>query len=431
MLKEFTFSNFASYLDTVRFTMETSKYIKDFKGLNTFETNNVELVKSAFVFGANASGKTNIIKAISFMKSLVLFSFENDRLLKNTNKFMFSTVANKMPSRFEVVFITLADNDETTYRYGFEIINERISKEWLYRKVKKEVCIFERDEDLPEKIKIYGSEFKKAELVREYTRDNALFISTAYKFNVTLLNDVRHWFEKLEVINFDTTPGETVDLLRNEESKYKPIILDYLRQADFGISDFSVEIKDIDMSKKENFLNLLENSGPGVTLTINESEDGVILPSRMVDIKTKHKVYNQNKEVRGEKIVSFTRYQSEGTIKFFELIGPFMNALLNRKIILVDEIDSRLHCAIVKFLVNLFNSIDINTNNAQLIATTHDVLLLEENIRRDQIWFSQKNQYGESELYCLSDFTGVRKKDLLLKKYLMGQFGAIPFISRK
>ena len=429
MLKEFSFSNFASYLDTAKFTMETSKYVKDFKELNTFETKNVELIKSAFIFGANASGKTNIIKAISFMKSMVLFSFENEGILKNTNKFMFSSDSKKIPSRFEIVFIVPEDDEEISYRYGFEINLDKVSKEWLYRKVKKEVCIFERDEQLPEKIRICGNEFKRAELIREYTRDNALFVSTAYKFNISFVNVIRQWFERIEVINFHTTPGETVNLLKNEESKYKPLILEYLKQADFGISDFSMEIKDADLSSKEKLLSMLQNMSPPIT--VGYSEDSVMLPSKMIDIKTKHKVYNSEKELKGERVVSFTQYQSEGTIKFFELIGPFINALLNKKVIFVDEIDSRLHCAIVRFLVGMFNSIDINTDNAQLIATTHDVLLLEENIRRDQIWFAQKNEYGESELYSLSDFKGVRKKDLLLKKYLIGQFGAIPFIGRK
>lgn len=429
MLKEFTFSNFASYLDTAKFTMETRKYIKDYKGLNTFDTNNAELLKAAFIFGANASGKTNIIKAISFMKSMVLFSFENEGILKNTNKFLFSTSSDSTPSKFEVVFIVPENNDEVTYRYGFEINHEIVSREWLYKKIKKEVCIFERGEQFKERIKIFGNEYKKAELVTEYTRDNALFISTAYKFNISFVSVIRKWFENVEVINFHTTPGETVNLLKNDESKYKPLILEYLKQADFGISDFSMGIKDIDLSTKENFLSLLQNAG--VTIALNDSKDGTISRGKMIDIKTKHKVYNEKKELEGERIIPFTQYQSEGTIKFFELIGPFINALLNKKVIFVDEIDSRLHSAIVRFLVGMFNSIDINYGNAQLVATTHDVLLLEENIRRDQIWFSQKNMYGESELYSLSDFKGVRKKDLLLKKYLMGQFGAVPFIGRK
>lgn len=429
MLKEFTFSNFASYLDTAKFTMETRKYIKDYKGLNTFDTNNAELLKAAFIFGANASGKTNIIKAISFMKSMVLFSFENEGILKNTNKFLFSTSSDSTPSKFEVVFIVPENNDEVTYRYGFEINHEIVSREWLYKKIKKEVCIFERGKQFKERIKIFGNEYKKAELVTEYTRDNALFISTAYKFNISFVSVIRKWFENVEVINFLTTPGETVNLLKNDESKYKPLILEYLKQADFGISDFSMEIKDIDLSSKENFLSLLQNAG--VTIALNDSKNGTISRGKMIDIKTKHKVYNEKKELEGERIIPFTQYQSEGTIKFFELIGPFINALLNKKVIFVDEIDSRLHSAIVRFLVGMFNSIDINYGNAQLIATTHDVLLLEENIRRDQIWFSQKNKYGESELYSLSDFKGVRKKDLLLKKYLIGQFGAVPFIGRK
>ena len=424
MLKEFSFSNFASYLDAATFSMETSNYVKDFKDLNTFEVKNLELMKSAFIFGANASGKTNIIKAMEFMKSMVLLSFENERILKNTNKFLFSSESKNEPSKFEVVFIVI-EEEEIMYRYGFELTNNNVSKEWLYRKVKKEICVFERDNQAIEKIKIYGNQFKSAETVIPFTRDNALFISTAHKFNISFASVISRWFENIEIINFDTSSGETIKLLKTEEAKYKPLILNYLRQADFGISDFLIESKDLEKDPNQETLSILE------AVWKNTYVNNGITPLKPIDLKTRHKVYNKEKEEYGEKYLSFTQYQSQGTIKFFELIGPFINAILNKKIIFIDEIDSRLHCAIVRFLVGMFNSIDMNTENAQLIATTHDVLLLEEDIRRDQIWFAQKNQYGESELFSLSDFTGIRKKDLLLKKYLMGQFGAIPFIGRE
>lgn len=426
MLKEFTFSNFASYLETTKFTMETSNYVKDLKDLNTFEIKNIELVKSAFIFGANASGKTNIIKAMSFMKSMVLFSFENENIMKNINKFMFSSEADKMPSKFEVVFIVPEDNEDSTYRYGFELNLDRVSKEWLYKKVKKEVCLFTRELD---NITISNSKFKSAELVREFTRSNALFISTAYKFNISFVNIIRQWFERIEIIDFETTPNQTVRLLENDSLGYKPKILEYLKQADFGISDFSLEVKENELAYKGSLFKILQSNNS--TIKLNNYDDLYPFPQKIVDIKTKHKVYNDKKEYVEDRDVSFTKYQSEGTIKFFHLIGPFIDAILNKKVIFVDEIDSRLHCAIVRFLVGMFNSIDVNINNAQLVATTHDVLLLEENLRRDQIWFAQKNEYGQSELYSLSDFNGVRKDDLLLKKYLMGQFGAIPFIDGK
>jgi len=111
----------------------------------------------------------------------------------------------------------------------------------------------------------------------------------------------------------------------------------------------------------------------------------------------------------------------------FALLGPIFNVLDKGGVLFIDEIDSRLHCAIVRFVLDMFNSIDLNKNNAQLICNTHDVLLLEENIRRDQIWFVDKNNKGISELYSLSDFNGIRKDNNLLKRYLLGVFGAIPF----
>jgi hypothetical protein len=192
------------------------------------------------------------------MKSMVISSFNKEDILKNTNKFLFSSDSNKIPSRFEVVFIVFENDEEITFRYGFEITLDKISKEWLYRKVKKEVCIFERDEQLPEKIIIYGNESKKAEMVREYTRGNALFLSTAYKFNISFVNVIKHWFERIEVINFHTTTKETEELLINEEPKYRPLILEYLKQADLGISDFSLKIIDVDLSIYKETQSLLQ-----------------------------------------------------------------------------------------------------------------------------------------------------------------------------
>lgn len=152
------------------------------------------------------------------------------------------------------------------------------------------------------------------------------------------------------------------------------------------------------------------------------------IKKRIIDLRTKHFIYNDNKESVKEIKLPFLKYQSDGTIKFFELSGPILEALEKGKTLIIDEIDSRLHYAILRHILSLFNSIDKNPYNAQLICTTHQVLLLEENIRRDQIWFVDKNEYGESELYSLDEFKDIRKDDPLLKKYLLGVFGAVPFI---
>ncbi|MCX7922044.1 MAG: ATP-binding protein [Clostridia bacterium] len=429
MLAEFNFSNFASYFSNASLCMKAAGANKEFKYLNTFENEHGEFLKSCLVYGANGSGKSNFIKAISFMKDMVMLSFERENITKSCSKFLFSSNSKDSASNFEVVFVADGDKTQTIYKYGFEILNEKISKEWLYRKSQRIIPIFERTSPNFQDIKILGKTMKKAESIKQYTRENALFISTAYKFNIPIAEIVRQWFEKLVIIDFDVLPGYTAKLISENESVYKPWILKYLKRADFGISDLVVEIKDFKVKEESPLKPVLDKLYEFMENHI-DSEEVVGYLQKKVDIKSKHGIYNDNKELVGSKYLSFLEYQSDGTIKFFEIIGPIIDALVNRKVLIIDEIDSRLHCAIVRFIISLFHSIDTNGNNAQLIATTHDVLLLEEDIRRDQIWFVQKNEYGESEIYSLIDFKGIKKNDLLLKKYLLGSFGAIPFIEK-
>lgn len=420
--------------------METKKGTNEYRGLNTFETELVELNKSAFVFGANASGKSNFIKAMSFMKAMVLESFDKESTIKKYKRFLFSTESESFPSTFEVVFLVNEGESKVQYRYGFEITSFKISKEWLYRKSKKEVEIFRRDSGTSEKIDIKVKEFEKAKAVIEFTRGDALFISTVHKFNIVQLEFVREWFLNIEIFSFNTNPVDTIKILQEDVNTLKSEILGYLKKADFGIHDFYVKSKEYNLETPQSIMDVLsKHSVSDEEGQLIESPEFGILDFdsektekiRITNIITKHKIFNKDKNYIREISLPFEEYESEGTIKFFQLIGPFIKALSERKVIFVDELDSRLHCAIIRFLVGMFNSIDINKENAQLIASTHDVLLLEEKLRRDQVWFTQKNQYGESELYSLADFTGVRKNDLVLRKYLMGQFGAIPFIDKR
>jgi len=150
-----------------------------------------------------------------------------------------------------------------------------------------------------------------------------------------------------------------------------------------------------------------------------------MLPFRMVSLNTKHNYYNKNWEKVGV-ITTPVLFESAGTKKLFEIAGPIIKALEQGNVIFIDEIDSRLHPTLVRFLVMMFNSISKNPKNAQLICNTHDVLLLDEDIRRDQIYFTEKDEYSVSKLYSLTDFIGVRKESKLLKQYLLGMFGATP-----
>jgi len=423
MFLGFKCKNFTSYYDEAQISMLASSK-DEYRELNTFNTGFGELLKSTLIYGANGSGKSNLISAVDFMKSMVQNSFFDESIIKRCEKFKFRIKSEDEPSMFEIVFI----KDDVLYQYGFEISDNNINGEWLYRKSRRMTPLFIRKGSHYDSIELKGELTTHAEAIKQHVRENALFISTAAMFNIPIAKIVRDWFSNdLHIITPDyDTPADTVSYLETDEKK-KNEVLDFLKRADFSIEDFELNIKEEKVNEKLAEIiskQLLKNLAAKENTNIN-------LKRRLIDLKTKHYVYDDNNKSVDEILLPFVKYQSNGTIKFFELAGPILDSLKNGKTIFIDEIDSRLHCALVRYIISLFNSIDKNIKNAQLICTTHDVLLLEEPIRRDQIWFVQKNQYGESDLYSLNDFKDIRKNDLLLKKYLLGVFGAIPFIKER
>lgn len=420
MFLGFSCKNFTSYYDETKISMLASSK-EEHKGLNTFNTKHGELLKSSLIYGANGSGKSNIIRAVDFMQDMVQGSFFDDSIINRCDKFKFRNQSEKEPTMFEIVFI---END-ILYQYGFEICDNKINREWLYKKANRTTPVFLRESPHYTSIILKGELKKDAEVIKSHTRENALFISTAAMFNIPIAKTIRDWFlNNLYIITPDfNTPSDTVSYLESDENK-KNEVLDLLKTADFNIEDFEMNIKEEKLDEK--VAEIISKKIPKEYFSKEKANFNI--KKKLVDLKTKHFVYNDSNQSVEEIFLSFVRYQSNGTIKFFELAGPILDSLKNSKTILIDEIDSRLHCTLVRYILSLFNSINKNPNNAQLMCTTHDVLLLEEPIRRDQIWFVQKNQYGESDLYSLNDFKDVRKNDLLLKKYLLGVFGAIPFL---
>jgi len=376
-------------------------------------------LKSALIYGANASGKTNFVKALICMRNMVLRSVVDKEPIKRIEPFKFSADSDGEPTQFEVAFLL----EDSLYRYGFELFKGQINKEWLFKKVSRNTPVFYRGGSDWETIKLHG-EMKDAEGIKKHTRRDSLFISTAALLNIELADKILKWFSSLAIFTLERwSPGFTIDYLEGGEER-KSNVLKYLKKADIGIEDFDIQIKDmkLDESMKEALIptGLLPHKE---FLTVD-------VKRREVDIRTRHSVYGANMKVVDRIELPFLKYQSQGTIKFFELLGPILNCLEQGNVLVVDEIDARLHCSIVRFILSLFNSIDKNPRNAQLICNTHDVLILEEEIRRDQIWFVQKNSYGESELYSLNDFKNVRKNDPILKKYLLGVYGAVPLLGR-
>lgn len=420
MLYGFTCKNYASYNDECIFSMEASK-IKDYDDINTIKTIQGKILKSAFIYGPNGGGKSNLVKSMQYMKSLVLGSVVEPRFIRVNEPFKFNINSKNLPTTFEASFII----DEILYTYGFDVYKNTISKEWLYKKQKRETLLFERTSSNYEDIKL-NSDFKGAEEIKKHTRKDALFLTTAGMLNIPKANEIINWFSRLNILmnsnsNYNHSTVEYIE----ENPEIKNIILDYLRKADTGIDgiDYDIEYLNIDENEREELLNNFRNSNNNINIENAEID----IQAKRVEINTKHNVYDNEKEVIEEVQLPFEKYQSEGTKKLFNLLGPILKSLYEGEVLVIDEIDSKLHPSIVRFIIAMFNSIDKNRKNGQLICNTHDVMLLQEDLRRDQIWFVEKNEYGESELYSLSDFKGVRKNDSILKKYLLGVYGAVPF----
>lgn len=410
MLIGFSFENYASFQQEATFTMLASTG-SEYLETNSFQIGKDRLLKSALIYGPNGSGKTNWVKAIRFMREIVLLSVLNVELLKQNDVFKFNDLSSSRETKFEISFV----NAGTVYEYGFSILKGDITAEWLSRKVVRNSSVFTRSSAAWESISLKG-EMKKAEKIKRFTRNNSLFLTTAAMFNIDEAKEIMNWFNDLYILGPDyASPGLTIRYLEKDKAN-KAKLLKLLKIADLGIQDFSYEIKD---KKEEDETNKEEQKSEKLLTRTKKI-------SRKIDLKTKHHVYDDSKKKIAELELAFLKYQSEGTIKYFEILGPMLDGLENGKTLIIDEIDARLHTGVLSYILALFNSLDKNLQNGQLICNTHNTLLLDEEIRRDQVWFIQKDKYGSSELYCLDDFSDVRKDDLKLKKYLLGVYGAIP-----
>lgn len=416
MLVGFAFENFASFYNSTEFAMTVSGSDSRYKELNTFSTPHGELLKSCFMYGANGSGKTNFIDAIAFMKYIVTAELDvQSRIISKPNYFLFNNASKDKPTSFSIAFIV----GGILYDYGFSILNNKIIREYLDKKEKRTVNVFTRSGSNFETIKINSKEFKNVEHVIKNTREDVLFLSWANFCNNEMAMKIYKWFESIQIFDTDDTNrllSVTVNYMEEHENGKKDII-GLMNKLGIPIDDFEMEIIDDKMS--ETLMTALKKSYK------EKLKD--MMKVKSIDLKVKQKVYDNNWDNYTMSEFGF-ELESAGTKKLFEIAGPIISAIKNGSVVLIDEIDARLHPSLVRHLVMMFNSLSQNPNNAQLICNTHDVTLLDEDIRRDQIYFLEKNEYGVSKLYSLCDFKGIRKDSKILKQYLLGVYGALPDI---
>ena len=423
MLIQFSVRNFRTFKEKATLSLIASNYDKKREAENIVEdpTFNLRVLKSAVIYGANASGKSKFMEALLFMRSFAIGSSRESQKgdAIKVHPFKLNVESVNEPSEFEVIFTY----KNVMYRYGFEADKDKIVSEWFYYKPNtKEVELFFRDN---QNFDVHPRNFTKGAIGVKagMVRDNALLLSLAAQLNDATAIQAIEWFKNLRIISGlqeESYQGYTMSKTKDPLLKTK--ILKLLKGADLGIQDIKLEMLDIDSLPKEMPKELRDK-------LIKESKDDNT--EIFSDIVTTHKQYDSSKRFKEYVDFSMVDDESSGTRKFFALTGPVLDVLENGYTLVVDELDSKLHPNLIGKLVSLFNSKELNPNNAQLIFNSHDTNLLSSGLfRRDQIWFIEKDKFGEARLYSLADFKTdeVRKTDPFEENYINGKYGAIPYL---
>lgn len=412
MFIDFSVKNYRSFKEQQTFSLVKSKS-KELMH-NVFDIDeNLSLLKTTAIYGANASGKSNLLKALATMRKIITDTYQRGDKLPLT-PFKLNTNTRNQPTEFEITFIV----NGVHYQYGFSASSQQIFDEWLFASPKGRAQKWiERIWD--NELKTYHWKFSsyllgEKKVWQQSTRDNALFLSTAVQLNSEQLKPIFDWFNN--ILKFSSiegfSPAYTAHLCLEKQEKQD--ILKFLKAADFNIEDINIETSEFNESE-------LSSQLPE---PLREFLKQNLAGERGLKLETLHLDNNQNP-------VPFNfQDESDGTQKFFAFAGPFLDVLKNGYVLCVDELNANLHPKLVQFLVELFHNKNTNPNNAQLIFTTHETAILTQDIfRRDQIWFCERNKEQASELYSLSDFCPKKGKENLELGYLSGRYGALPFIN--
>lgn len=413
MLIEFSVKNFLSFRDKVTLSMERGNGDENLQ--NIFTVNDNELLKTCSIYGANASGKSNLLKAIACailmvrQSNIIPVSVE----WANLKPFLFDDISSKEPVEFE--FVVLVNGIK--YKYNFSAMYNKIINESLEAYYsQKSTMIFNRTNT--NDYKFFSQDESKLKSLESKNTDNKLFLATASNWNYDKTKDLYLWFLN-SIDTYDSFNGITrndlIDLSNGEE-KLKKFTLNLLKEADIIINDFSVnyEEKDMDASYAEMYLPLAARTH-GLPKISN------------IKIETIHEIVDDNNNKKN--YILNMEEESSGTKILFALAPFLKRAFESTKVIIVDELEKSLHPTLVEYLIKIFNNNNINKSNSQLIFTTHAINLLNLDLfRRDQIYLVEKNtKNGVSDLYPLDSFS-IRKDENIQKGYINGRYGAIPFI---
>lgn len=423
MLVNFTFQNFRSFRDEKTLSMEAGS-IKELEE-SIIHKQSFRLLPAAVIYGANSSGKSNVLQALMTMRNVLLSSVRlnpNDEL--DFRPFKLDLVSANRPTSFEIQFLL----DNVRYRYGFDYNNIRICKEWLYEK-----CIGQREFNLflrvDDEFEVSKTRFPEGLGKEISTPSNRLFVSLVAQLKGIKSMNILNWFEHcnyLSGMDSQGYEGFTLNMFCEHLDGYKQA-LDFFHHTQLGFNDLQVSKKAF---SEEFFSGKVKIPDALRSKLIDTLKGGTVL-----EAQTTHNVYDENGEVREVKTFNKDEMESEGTKKIIELSGPIFNTLKSGKVLIVDELDAKLHPLLTRSILQLFMNPQINTLGAQLIFATHDTNLLNlAYLRRDQIWFTEKDETESSDLYSLIEFKDengakIRNDRSIEKDYINGRYGAIPFLN--
>lgn len=399
MLVNFSFKNFRSFRDEMTLSLEAAN-IQELSPA-VMKSGDCELLPVAVMYGANSSGKSNVLKALKAMRDVLLHSVKlNPKDKLEADPFMLDQISPNEPTSFEIQFII----GESRYRYGFDYTADGIIAEWLYEKRvgEREFELFLRSGN---EFKISKARFAEGIGKEAATPSNRLFVSLVAQLNGTVSQSILEWFSRIEYMSGmdgEGYAGKTLEMIYADGNDSREI-LKFLGAVKLGF----------------------------MSLAITKDSNGL----RPIEAKSIHNIFGKDGGVIDNLQFPLEKMESEGTKKMIEIAGPIFDAILNGKILVVDELDAKLHPFLTQKIIGLFMDKSVNSKGAQLVFATHDTNLLNlQYLRRDQIWFTEKDKTDSTELYSLVEFRDeagkkVRNDRSIEKDYINGRFGAIPFMS--
>ncbi len=424
MLIEFKVANFRSIREEQTFSLVAGNVDKELTGCvigrELSGLSGVSFLKGAAIYGANASGKSNLINAVNFLTQFVQRSATKMQPGDPTGAepFKLDRDSASKPSEFEITFV--AENNR--FVFGFSVTPTRVVEEylvaypkgapqrWYHRTYNAETNAYEWAKP--------STAFKQDKSLQNKTRENSLFLSVGPQFNHVQLTQAFNWFKNnVRFIHLSADamlhPGFTAELVT--KPAHHDRIMSLLKSADIGVIDAQIQEKEFDME-------VLKKTLSESMLATLEKEGGM-KSMKQVEINLTHKADGMEPVA-----LDFDDEESAGTRRFFSLIGPWTDILDNGHTVFVDEIETSLHPILVKELLKLLLCSKNNPKGAQVVFTTHNPILLDGTLmRRDQVWFTEKSPVGATHLYPLTDYQP-RKDEALAKGYLAGRYGAIPFM---